>query len=296
MNSISILLFGVVCICRGSIVAIASDEEWNYTDQDAWKHVIGWNCDGIRQSPVDIDIRNLTVNNDLITLRLWNFEQSFNGTFTNNGHTVRFDPSPGSPTALFQNHLGTYELDQVHFHWGADNGQGSEHTINEGGSSGEIHFVGKKTTGLSTDGDALAVIGVFIIGHNLITLKGSWSELYFNMPIRNHGVNPVYGVRLTDFLPPDFTFGTYFHYEGSLTTPPCSEVVQWFVLGEPIYMSRTFTRKLRTIEGSTGQALTMNYRFTQPLRGRQVMITNNNRHWITQPGDRSRLNHNPDKL
>ena len=288
-------------MCRGSIVASQGDHDWDYTNQEAWKHVTGWNCDGIRQSPVNIDTNTLVLNTDLITPRLWNFEQYYNGTFTNNGHTVRFDPAPDSPTALFQNHLGTYELQQVHFHWGATNTRGTEHTTNGGGLSGEVHFVTQKITGLPTDRDALAVLGVFLIDHNLVHLTGSWQELYTNMPIGDHSANPVYGVRLDDFLPPNFTLGNYYYYEGSLTTPPCSEVVQWFVLGEPIYMSTDFTDKLRTVVGSTGGALTMNYRYTQPLRGRRVMITRNypylsDRHVITQPGDRSRSNHNPGRL
>ena len=271
MEWILTCLLVAICMPRSSIVV--ADDDWNYTDQDAWKHVPGWNCDGIRQSPVDINLTNLQVNNELVNPTLWNFDQSFNGTFTNNGHTVRFDPSPGSPAAFFQNHLGVYKFDQFHFHWGPRNAEGSEHTIDGGDETGELHFVCKKVTGASTDGDAYAVLGVFVIAHTLIRLEGSLQELFYNMPIRNHDVNPVQGVRLDEFLPPNFTLNRYYHYEGSLTTPPCSEVVQWFVLREPIYVPKTFTNKLRNVEGSTGQALTMNYRYTQPLKGRRVMIT-----------------------
>ena len=292
-------LLSAICMPRSSIVF--ADGDWNYTDQDAWKHVPGWNCDGIRQSPVDINLTSLLVNNELIDPILLNFDQSFNGTFTNNGHSVRFDPSPDSPEAFFQNHLGIYKLVQFHFHWGPTNAEGSEHTIDGGDESGELHFVCKKETGASTDGDAYAVLGVFLIGHMLIPLKGSWEELFYNMPIRNHDINPVQGVRLNEFLPRSFTLNRYYHYEGSLTTPPCSEVVQWFMLRSPVYVPKTFMNKLRNVEGSTGQALTMNYRYTQPLKGRRVMITKyyNDPYpnpSFTKPADKSSLYHKTNNL
>ena len=263
----------IIIISCDSKVGAANDHQWNYTSQEAWKHVPGWNCNGIRQSPISIDVNNLIVNNELIDPILWNFEYLYDGTFTNNGHSVRFDPATGSPTAIFKNHLGTYEFLQFHFHWGRDNFRGSEHRILYGANSGEVHFVTKKTTGVSTDEDAFSVLGVFLIGNDFVRLSGSWEKLYSNMPIKYHGVNSVNGVRLDDFLPPNFTLGRYYHYEGSLTTPPCSETVQWFVLQEPVYVSNDFLVKLRTIQEDNGEALTMNYRYTQPMNGRQVTIT-----------------------
>ena len=276
MKTITILALSIceiIIICCDSTAGTANDHQWNYTNQEAWKHVQGWNCNGIRQSPISIDTNHLIVSNELIDPILWNFEYPYDGTFSNNGHTVRFDPATGSPTAIFKNHLGTYEFLQFHFHWGSNNFRGSEHRILNGANSGEVHFVTKKTTGVSTDEDAFSVLGVFLIGNDFIRLSGSWERLYSNMPIKNHVENSVNEVRLDDFLPPNFTLGRYYHYEGSLTTPPCSETVQWFVLQEPLYVSNDFLAQLRTIQGENGEALTMNYRYTQPTNGRQVTIT-----------------------
>lgn len=40
---------------------------------------------------------------------------------------------------------------------------------------------------------------------------------------------------LKDLLPP--SLGSYYRYSGSLTTPPCSKVVEWIIFSRPIYIS-----------------------------------------------------------
>lgn len=268
MKSILFVLFGAFCAtCRGSMVKASSDE-WSYKDQDAWRDVSGWNCAGMRQSPININTNSLVMNHDLADLKLWNFDQDFNGTFTNNGHTVKFTPADGSPAALFQNHLGTYELQQFHFHWGPNDQVGSEHNINGSPTSGELHFVTKKTTGAPATGDAYAVLGVLLSSHNSLPMTQSLRELYNNIPSGVNAANNVYKIKFTDFIPANMD---YYYYEGSLTTPPCSEVVQWFVMRIKTFVPFEFLVKLRQIQSSSGGNLDMNYRYTQPLDGRQVM-------------------------
>ena len=268
MKTILIVLFSAFCAtCCGSIVKSSADD-WSYKNQDAWRDVPGWNCGGMRQSPINIDTNNLVANADLADLKLWNFDQYFNGTFTNNGHTVKFTPASGSPAALFQNHLGTYELQQFHFHWGPNDQVGSEHKIDNSPTSGELHFVTKKTTGAASTGDAYAVLGVLLSGHTSLPMTPSLRELYNNIPIGVNAANAVHNVRLTDFIPANLE---YYQYEGSLTTPPCSEVVQWFVLEINTFVPSEFLAKLRGIHSSSGGNLDMNYRYTQSLDGRQVM-------------------------
>jgi len=66
----------------------------------------------------------------------------------------------------------------------------------------------------------------------------------------------------------------FYYYEGSLTTPPCSEVVQWFVLKQPIQIPASYISTLRKVEEDEhGTLLTHNVRDEQPLNGRIVMQT-----------------------
>ena len=247
-----------------------STTSWNYTDQDAWETVSSWYCDGTRQSPIDIDTDDLVTNDSLISLSLTNFDQSFSGDFSNTGHSVQFAPDSGLDTAVIENHLGTYELQQFHFHWGSSSSEGSEHTIDGTMYAGELHFVSTKTTGASTDDDAYTVIGVLLESDSSMSLSGSWSELYDNIPTNYADSNSVSGLDLTEFLPSSLS---YYYYEGSFTTPECNEIVQWFVLRNPVSVPSDFLDALRTtVNDEDGDTLTTNYRYTQDLNSRDVYV------------------------
>lgn len=251
---------------------VRATTSWGYSDQAAWESESDWYCNGTRQSPIDIDTDDLITYGSLIELTLTNFNQNFTGDFSNTGHSVQFAPDSDLDTATLVNHLGTYELQQFHFHWGPSTAEGSEHTVDGNMYAGELHFVSTKTTGASTDGDAYSVLGVLLVSDSSLSLSGSWSKLYDNIPTVYGDVKTVSGLDLTEFLPSSMS---YYHYEGSLTTPPCSEVVQWFVLKYPVSVPADFLTALRTtVEDENGDILTTNYRDTQDLNGRNVMIYN----------------------
>ena len=135
-----------------------------------------------------------------------------------NGHTIQVN-SDGTSKAL----LGRkeYKLLQFHFH------SSSEHTINGKYYPMEAHLVHQ-----SEDGE-LAVIGVMIdIGkHNNFMQK-----IFKFMPKNANGkTTNSYVINANDILPKD---RSYYHYMGSLTTPPCTQIVQWFVLKNPITISK----------------------------------------------------------
>ena len=243
---------------------------WNYDNLETWKSVKGWAGEGLRQSPINIDTKKLLKGPELIDLKLNNFNKSLSGTWTNARNSIRFDPAAGSSSATFQNHRGIYELQQFHFHWGSTSSEGSEHTIDGRAYSGELHFVTRKITGNDTAGDAFAVLGVLMTSDSSMPVTGSWKELLDNIPTQDQKINSVNAVRPADLLPNNLS---YYYYEGSLTTPPCSEVVQWFLLKSPLNVPSTFLDMLRSaVTGMEGQLLSTNFREPQPLNGRPVMV------------------------
>ena len=207
----ALLIISVVAKC----IVAAELTGWNYTDIDAWKHERGWSCDGMRQSPININTTHVKVDPRLMDLKLNNFDQRFNGKLDNNGHTVQFNPDADSSIATFVNHAGSYDFKQFHFHWGRSTQQpGSEHAVNGSRFSGEMHFVTTKSTVNATAGDAAAVLGIFLMEDPAASYTNTvWMELVNNIPHEAETHETVDGVVLSYFIPDDLS---YYHYEGSL--------------------------------------------------------------------------------
>ncbi|MFX0203366.1 MAG: carbonic anhydrase [Candidatus Hodarchaeota archaeon] len=163
-----------------------------------------------------------------------------------NGHTIQINYDKGETLTISDE---SYELRQYHFH------SPSEHTVNGRHYPMEMHLVH------SSKDNKLAVIGVFIVeGQHNVAFETIWS----NLPEKTGQEVHLENVRvdIDDMLPKDKA--TYRYY-GSLTTPPCSEGVRWFVFVEPIQMSIKQIEAFRRIFHG-------NNRPTQPLNNRVLLV------------------------
>lgn len=134
-------------------------------------------------------------------------------TIVNNGHTIQLDFAEGATLRLGGRN---YALKQFHFH------HPSEHLV-EGRRFGmEAHFV-------HSGSDGLAVVGVLMIAGKP---NAVFKKIVALMPTEEGPAVPADPTIDPSRLLP--ARRTYFHYEGSLTTPPCSETVDWIVLAHPI--------------------------------------------------------------
>ena len=135
---------------------------------------------------------------------------------TNNGHTVQFDAPPGSSILLGGNR---YALAQFHIH------HPSEHLLDGQRFPLEIHFVHTLADG------RIGVVGVFVQdGKANSTLQ----RLLDTIPDQVDATATGGTFDPNDLLP---TNRSFYRYEGSLTTPPCAEKVDWIVLRSPIQAS-----------------------------------------------------------
>ncbi len=193
---------------------------------------------GKAQSPIDISGQS----GDTDAIKTFYNETPVN--ILNNGHTIQLNFAAGS---RLQSAGQDYKLLQLHFH------SSSEHTIDGKSYPLEMHLVHQ-----SADG-TLAVVGVmFEKGAENTELAKIWD----NMPEKAGGVITSENTVDVNKLIPDMR--TYTRYDGSLTTPPCSEGVKWHVLTTPLEMSEDQVGKfLSTVH--------KNNRPVQPLNGRKLL-------------------------
>ena len=158
-------------------------------------------------------------------------------TIVNNGHTVQVTYTPGSTLTIAGK---AYELLQLHFH------APSEHTVAGSRAPMEAHFVHRNASG------ALAVVGVMMqVGRH----NESLAAVLGNMPAEAEPEAAVAGTTvdtLAMLLP---QARAYFHYKGSLTTPPCTEGVHWFVMANVVAVSEEQVAAFRRIFGSNARPL-----------------------------------------
>ena len=139
------------------------------------------------------------------------------GHIFSNGHTVEIEAEGHNVLKLGG---VDYELQQFHFHGP------SEHTIDGKGGDMELHLVHKSAAG------GLAVVGVLLVrGASSGALAPIFTQLPSDLDVK-HALPAQFNPR--NFLPAN---RDYYQYEGSLTTPPCTEGVHWIVIKEPVTVS-----------------------------------------------------------
>ncbi len=198
---------------------------------------------GKLQSPVNIEFSkvNKEARPDLLKIRY----QPGLAAVENDGHTVHVHVRQEQNRILIDGE--EYFLHNFHFHTPA------EHEFNGNRYPMEMHLVHKNGTG------DIAVIGVMITeGKVNPALKDIWQQLPTNKT--EHSIPVSKPVEMRQLLPENPAF---FHYTGSLTTPPCTENVKWFVFREPVQMSKKQIEAFRTIFPN-------NHRPVQPLHGRRI--------------------------
>lgn len=226
-------------------VAGGNHAHWTYTGKTGAAH---WGdldagfaeCStGKAQSPIDIRAAKKAD-----ALRPIGFDYAAGpAEVVNNGHTIQVNlPAAGSVN------LGgdVYQLLQFHFH------TPSEEKVNGKAYPLVAHLVHKDAAG------RLAVVGVlFRQGRENAALKA----VFDGLPAREgEKLALAQPLNATDLLPAD---RAYWAFEGSLTTPPCSEGVRWQVLRQPVEVSAAQLRAFRKL-------YSMNARPVQPLNGRVV--------------------------
>ncbi|GAA3777479.1 carbonic anhydrase [Streptomyces phyllanthi] len=197
---------------------------------------------GREQSPIDLDDdkaagaavdKAVTIDYKPVTAEL-----------VNNGHTIQANVSGGSGIVLDGT---TYDLKQFHFHLPSEHTEEGEH------AAMEVHFVHADKDG------GLAVVGVLMDESDGDT--SAFTELFKKLPAKEGATQKIgRALDLTAFLPDD---RDQYRYEGSLTTPPCTEGVKWTVLKDEVEVAPGEVAAYKELFPKSNRP-------TQPLNDRQV--------------------------
>jgi carbonic anhydrase len=246
LNIPSVICVALVVVVAGGAQEHHPEHSWDYGDANGPSHWGDLNpkfaaCKtGHRQSP--IDIRNPR-KADLLPLR-FDYKPS-PLRIVDNGHTIMINYAPGSFLYVGGKQ---YELKQFHFH------RPSEEKIDGKSFDMTVHLVHADSEG------KLAVVAILLQqGEDNPLVRELWKDL----PLEKEKEEILGNIQIdiSRLLPSD---RGYYTFSGSLTTPPCSEDVAWFVLKKPTTISAAEIEQFSRLYRNDARP-------TQPLFDRMVL-------------------------
>ena len=207
-------------------------QKLDYSAQDKWPRT-----SGNMQSPIALS-DDLAIKNDFQTSLFFDYD-----------HTANYvrDTGAGIEVGL-KGHaqLGNrpFTLKQFHIH------TPSEHTINKQAYDAEIHFVHE-----ASDGRLAVVAAMVEAGHKSVTYEAI---------LQHMNETTDFDIPVSDIMPEG---KEYYHYIGSLTTPPLTENVEWYVLKTPVTLSQEQIAHLMTFYSHNNRDL-------QALNERPIISSN----------------------
>ena len=250
-----------------SVAAADATAHWVYASEpgaasDAHAQRATWGAasatciDGISQSPIDI------VTSDVAPARILTgaLSPSLSGEFipTHSGHAFQLTAAPGQ---TIKGRIGKLQYSFVQVHWHTP----SENTIDGAHAALEGHFVHQYVSGGAT---YLAVLAV------LYDLSDDCNEgleqFWPDFPIdAAQAAEPISGLDLGPMVEPLLEDG-YYHWTGSLTTPPCTEGVDWNLFKRRATVCQKQVDRLKRALANTQSGVDINNRVTNPLNHRVV--------------------------
>ncbi|XP_041037492.1 carbonic anhydrase 14-like, partial [Carcharodon carcharias] len=256
--------------------------QWSYEGPhgpENWKKG-HFHCGKGSQSPIDVETEVVRYDPSLRPIQLEGYSKPDSNLFTlsNNGHTVQLTlPSTMSISSLSQ----PYTAVQLHFHWGSLTAtEGSEHQVDGHSAHAELHVVHYNSEKYLNVKEAMSKEDGLVVLGILMEVGELKNPAYENILSHLESVKfagqevtiPSFDVQ--SLLPKQLD--KYFTYNGSLTTPPCFQSVQWIVFHQRVLLSLSQLTALKTklfstaADTASAQPLINNFRETQPLNNRVV--------------------------
>lgn len=203
---------------------------YSYADQDHWTIVSGQ-----KQSPVNIETSQAKRVFDLPRFKGHQIQ-----TIQNLGYKLSL---AGVGHAQLQGRNATFQ--ELHFH------HPSEHHLDGQAAALEAHFVHQFVNGSNA---------VVAICFNLGAENAQLTQILSQVPAQTKTQQLGKAIDLSSW----FQATAYYHYVGSLTTPPVLEGIEWYIAATPLTLSKAQL-------GQFEQCFAPNNRHIQPLNQRQIL-------------------------
>lgn len=240
--------------------AFSDNPPWNYPEQSipgGWGSVRGADpvpvlsypyatcAVGGKQAPVDINSAGI-VHKPIDSLKIrW---PKFNADFFNSGHAIQVQPVD-SYDGFTKVARESFELIQAHIH------TPSEHRLDGKTFPAEVHFVHMRN-----DGQVIVLAIVIEEGAANTEIQKMLDNTPNTPDVPTHNKTNIQ-MDLARILPKKTK--SFFNYLGSLTTPPCSEGVLWYIFDHTITLSSAQIAQLRSFYDHNNRSI-------QPLNDREV--------------------------
>jgi len=260
------------------------NDHWYPYQASTWGTAVGIDSNpvcngGSMQSPIDFAACLAPMDQQALQIS-WKASQTVD--FKNNGHTVVLEME--SDAGLMTSATREYKLLQCHFHWG------SEHTVGGKQYPFEAHCVHQQSG--TEEAPHYGVFGVFFeVGSTtnsfLADLTGNLPQTSRRLSTASTGLNvfgepmAAAGRRLAsggtsttvtglnvNKLYNGVSLSQFWNYQGSFTTPPCTEAVDFYIMMQPAYLTMAQLNSFKSAIGWVSQG--GNFRPPQKMHSRVV--------------------------
>ncbi|XP_066156202.1 carbonic anhydrase 2-like isoform X2 [Euwallacea fornicatus] len=230
----------------------------------------------LNESPIDVNINRVIPVNVGPRLAWVNFDSvPRKMKITNTGHSVIVSGKWGKERPYITDGVlaGKYVFSHIHFHWGANDTEGSEHTIDGRQFPGELHVVLFKSCYLTQEAalkerDGVAILVYFLDlqespnprAECIVSTLAAISKAHTSAKLPPVALNSIFDQFETD----------YFIYKGSLATTNCTHSITWFITRFPICLSSEQMNSFRFMLDNDDQIIRRNFRTIQPIKDGHV--------------------------
>ncbi|XP_051160923.1 carbonic anhydrase 2-like [Leptopilina boulardi] len=251
---------------------IKSSIRYNYFNAHEWGNNYS-ECYGNRQSPINIDLSQIYPDDQGVNLTFHGYDViPKEMKLLNNGQKVNLNVEWVDFAPFVTIASSNYIFDSLHFHWGINDSDGSEHTFNYTSFPLEMHLVHYSDKYESFEKALNQSDGLLVIGTVFQINEGEKSDI---SPLAESILlikNKSNSTTVEPFPLSTFKFTTehgYYIYNGSVTRPLCWENVLWILSTQILSVTKEEMQCFRSIELLNNEKF--NHRPIQSLNNRKII-------------------------